>query len=250
MSVNTIDTFVKVGFFAKFNELKNKHKLEIENCTTRFQLTWQQSPQHLVKIGKFKLKHFLSKYITMAIGVTKFISTETVRPTLVIVLDKITFPVDETDIKKIKLEFVLVNEFMELFSLYQLKITKDIDDHFVMVRFMDAINWLQMTIKAKHDYAEFYFKSLARKAFGLSNRDSARIEDHVINFVDFAKQVDIYPQRFNCFMHDCIIDIELRFMRTLELINMVTNNKKHTEPCGCVLCEKCEAYLIQLKNKN
>lgn len=246
--VSRLEALRKAGFFDMLEKLKKEHEQEIETFTTRFKLWAERTGGSYFKPGCFSFIHFIRKFIMMATKSIEFLDNEKVRPTLVVVL-KVDLPVTRSVMAKLDRELSLVRKFVDLFDLYQLKISNNIDGDFVVDRFEKSIGWLNMTNKEKFDYVKSYYFMLAFQAFRITSDDVVHVRREAEEFVEFSKEVDLYPESGRWFYHECIIDTERRFANTLMLLQMIDTRTKHQGICKCILCRKYDEHPAITKTK-
>jgi hypothetical protein len=236
MNRDRFNGLVKVGFYKAFEKLKYENSKEIDNFTTKFRLSWLESDKLIV--GTYSLRRFLSKFIRLSLN-----QNDDPKKTLIIIIDEnIIFPIDDYDIKKLENECRILGGFMSLFSLYQIYINKTIKSDFVVSLFISATSWLLMPIKDKVKHKKSYFEMLINQEFGFENNKLTK------EIVEFAKNLDMYPEEYSKFVHHCILDSKNK-VRTFIKFIVMEKSKDHTESCDCYHCTKRREYLINVKSK-
>lgn len=225
-----VNGLIKTGFYSMFESLKKKYSKELDNFTTRFRLTWRETPDGKVRNGRFSIKNFLSKFISLS---NKRL-TEGVFLLLIVVDETIKMPVDKQDIKNLTLECAVLGEFMTLFGLYQVEIDSFLNGKIVIKKFIESVDWLMSSVNEKIKYRDDYFMMLGINQF--------ENKEHVDIFIRFTKDLDMYPNRYSYFMHQCIIETKNAFRKAFNFLNSI-NIRDHPEVCVCNLCILCDKYL-------
>jgi hypothetical protein len=225
-----VNGLIKTGFYSTFESLKKKYSKELDKFTTRFRLTWRETPDGKVRNGRFSIKNFLSKFISLS---NKKL-TEGVFLLLIVVDETIKMPVDKQDITKLTLECAVLGEFMTLFGLYQVEIDSFLNNKTVIKKFIESVDWLMSTVNEKIKYRDKYFMQL-----GLNQFEN---KEHSETFIKFSKDLGMYSDRYSYFMHQCVIETKNAFRRTFDFLNSI-NVRDHPEVCVCNLCILCDKYL-------